>query len=93
MALALEIIAEKSGRAGDERMSRAIKAKIQSPGMSSYNALTAGGFVFPTVKRGVRSADIYDSDNVSLQQRKNQLSRRLRQVRDAVAVKGSGGNK
>ena len=91
LALALELIDEsrnRSGKAGDERMSRAIKAKIQNPSMSHFDALVAGGFVFPKYKKGTKAADVFDSDNVSLHQRKNQLSRRLRHVRDTVALKG-----
>ena len=91
VALALELIDEsssRSGRSGDERMSRAIKAKIQNPNLSSYDALVAGGFVFPKFQKGSKATDIFDRDNVSLHQRKNQLSRRLRHVRDAVALKG-----
>lgn len=91
IALAIELIDEsknRSGKAGDERMSQAIKAKIQNPSMSHFDALVAGGFVFPEYKKGTKAADIFDSDNVSLHQRKNQLSRRLRHVRNSVALKG-----
>ena len=91
LALALEIIEDtrsRFGRNGDERMNRAVETKVQNPTMTSYDALVAGGFVFPPMRKGVKASDIYDNDNVSLQQRTNQLSRRLRRVRDTVAVKG-----
>ena len=91
LALALEIIEDtrsRFGRNGDERMNRAVETKVQNPTMTSYDALVAGGFVFPPMRKGVKASDIYDNDNVSLQQRTNQLSRRLRRIRDTVAVKG-----
>jgi hypothetical protein len=79
----------RSGRSGDERMSQAIKAKIQNPSLSSYDALVAGGFVYPAIRKGVKASEIYDNENISLQQRMNQLSRRLRRVRNTVASRDS----
>ena len=80
----------KIGRRGDERMTLALQAKIRNPKMSAYDALKVGGFVFPRQEKGMKAADIYDCHNISLQQRKNQLSRRIKQIRDAVgAMDGS----
>lgn len=71
------------GRRGDPRMNKAVILKIERKQMSLLNALLAGGFEFPDGPEGVRKNDrnTYDSENVSLCQRKNQLSRRVRLVR------------
>mmetsp|Transcript_3120 Transcript_3120/g.4555 ORF Transcript_3120/g.4555 Transcript_3120/m.4555 type:complete len:810 (-) Transcript_3120:492-2921(-) len=69
----LNYIPSKLGRKGDPRMHRALKARLDNPKLSLLDALTQGGFEFHW-KDGIS----YDSDNVQLGQRKNQLSRRLR---------------
>lgn len=71
------------GRRGDPRMNRAVIFQIEREQMSPLNALLAGGFEFPDGPEGVRKNDrnIYDSENVSLCQRKNQLTRRIRLVK------------
>lgn len=68
------------GRRGDARMHRAVAARLDDPSLSLLEALIAGGFSFPqgTERSGVSDRNVYDSDNVLLCQRKNQLSRRLR---------------
>jgi len=86
----MSIVGQATAPRGDSRMTRAVQARIRNPKISSYDALTAGGFVYPRPERGVSPMDVYDADNVSLQQRKNQLSRRIRQVRDAVATMNDG---
>jgi len=64
----------KLGRKGDPRMHAAMKARLSDPKLSLYDALRRGGFKFYHKSDGL----IYDADNVSLSQRKNQLSRRIR---------------
>ena len=64
------------------RLVAAIEAKAQNPNVSLREALGIGGFQFPTTEGRVPAASVFDSDNVSLAQRKNQLSRRLRQLRE-----------
>ena len=64
----------KLGRKGDPRMHNAVRARLEDPNLSPLDALTYGGFRFYTGSDGVT----YDSENVTLTQRKNQLSRRIR---------------
>lgn len=68
------------GRHGDNRMHRAVAARLLKPDLSLLQALIEGGFVFPDMNETDCKSDrnIYDSDGVLLCQRKNQLSRRLR---------------
>lgn len=68
------------GRHGDNRMHRAVAARLLKPDLSLLQALIEGGFVFPDISDADCKSDrnIYDSDGVLLCQRKNQLSRRLR---------------
>ena len=67
------------GRTGDKRMNKAFDAKKQNPKMSHLDAILAGGFVFPNIYApGVKLGDAKDLDGVSVNQRKNQLMRRLR---------------
>ena len=67
------------GRRGDPRMHRAVAARLAKPQLSLFQALVAGGFKFPVNEMASKgNGPIYDSDNVLLSQRKNQLSRRLR---------------
>ncbi len=67
------------GRRGDPRMHRAVAARLAKPQLSLFQALVAGGFKFPVSEIASKgNGPIYDSDNVLLSQRKNQLSRRLR---------------
>lgn len=81
--LALALVDKMRGPRTDHRMSEAVRAKIRTPDMSSYDALKSGGFDFPVPEKGTNPNDVIDSDGVSLQQRKNQLARRLRQIRNA----------
>jgi hypothetical protein len=78
------------GRRGDPRMHKAVAARLANPSLSLFHALIIGGFKFPkhSSRKGDLNKDgktssrkknqIYDSDNILLSQRKNQLSRRLR---------------
>ena len=66
-------------RSGDERMNKAIGAKRLNPNMSHLDAILAGGFMFPNMNApGVKFGDAKDLDGVRINQRKNQLMRRLR---------------
>lgn len=67
------------GRTGDERMNKAVDARRCNPNMTNLDALLAGGFVFPNMYApGVKLGDAKDLDGVSVNQRKNQLIRRVR---------------
>ena len=67
------------GRTGDKRMNSAVDAKRLNPNMTHLDAILAGGFVFPNMYApGVKLGDAKDLDGVSVNQRKNQLMRRLR---------------
>eukprot|EP00957_Ditylum_brightwellii_P197017 15009986-Ditylum_brightwellii.AAC.1 len=65
------------GCKGDPRMNRAVHLRLNNPNLSLVDALIAGGFAFPEgIKRQNRKkGKIYDSDGVSLDQRRNQLSK------------------
>ena len=67
------------GRSGDERMNKAVAARKHDPQISLMQALLLGGFVFPEMYTpGVKLAKVKDTDGVTVEQRKNQLNRRLR---------------
>jgi len=74
----------KLGRKGDPRMHNAVAARISDPKISLLQALRAGGFGFP--EEGGDDATLVDADNVTLGQRKNQLSRRLRLSRQHADI-------
>jgi hypothetical protein len=67
----------KLGRKGDPRMHLAVAARLASPDISLFEALRLGGFHYPTND----DASVVDTEKVTLGQRKNQLSRRLRLAR------------
>lgn len=67
----------KLGRKGDPRMHRAVAARLSNHELSLFEALRIGGFDYPTND----DSSIMDSEKVTLGQRKNQLSRRLRLAR------------
>ena len=73
-------------------MDRAVEAKWCNPALSAEEALRMGGYVFP---KSSDNADgkkgVVDSDNVSIAQRKNNLLRRLRLRRNAVAGREDSG--
>lgn len=66
------------GRKGDSRMERALNARLKDSKMPLQKALEQGGFVFSKGRDGI----IYDKDNIRLSQRKNQLSRRIRMLKN-----------
>lgn len=67
----------KTGRKGDPRMHRAVAARLADPNMTLFEALKAGGFDYPDDN----NPNYLDSEKITLAQRKNQLSRRLRIAR------------
>lgn len=79
------------GRRGDTRMHRAVAIRLADPDMSLLDALVAGGFEFPSLSNFLKEGSrmIYDSDNILLGQRKNQLNRRLRLAKEKNKKAGS----
>jgi hypothetical protein len=75
---AINSLGRRSGRKGDPRMHRAVQARQVDPNISLFLALKLGGFNYPDDI----DAKFVDEENVTLAQRKNQLSRRLRVVKD-----------
>lgn len=70
---------KRPGRKGDARMHRALTLKLEDPELPLVDALKQGGFVFEGLDQGGKPHhEVFDQDNVSLMQRKNQLLRRLR---------------
>ncbi|KAL7543135.1 hypothetical protein ACHAXR_012438 [Thalassiosira sp. AJA248-18] len=70
---------KRRGNKGDSRMNRAVTLKMDNNDVSLVEALQNGGFNF----RGLNEAGrphhkVFDQDDVSLVQRKNQLLRRIR---------------
>jgi hypothetical protein len=62
------------GRKGDPRMHKAVTARLADPKLSLVDALRVGGFDISSEAEGEHIM----IDGVTLSQRKNQLSRRLR---------------
>ena len=78
----------KIGRKGDPRMHRAVAARMENPDMSLFDALREGGFHYASDD----DPNIVDNENITLGQRKNQLSRRLRLAKkEQQQQSGSGG--
>jgi len=71
----------KVGRRADPRMNRAVRIKLRHPELTPYDALVQGGYDYPRPERGSSAQEIFDADNINLHQRKNQLCRRVRQLR------------
>jgi hypothetical protein len=67
---------------GDARMGRAVNAKLKDPQISLSDALRVGGFNYSETA----TASVVDDENVTLGQRKNQLSRRLRKARQQLLL-------
>eukprot|EP00562_Extubocellulus_spinifer_P003163 CAMPEP_0178478282 /NCGR_PEP_ID=MMETSP0696-20121128/4579_1 /TAXON_ID=265572 /ORGANISM="Extubocellulus spinifer, Strain CCMP396" /LENGTH=566 /DNA_ID=CAMNT_0020105645 /DNA_START=69 /DNA_END=1765 /DNA_ORIENTATION=- len=59
----------------DPRMTKAIEARLSDPLIPLFDALVAGGYTF-TQSEGMQ--DMVDADGITLQQRKNNLCRRIR---------------
>jgi len=77
------------GRGGDVRMHQAVAARLAAPSLTLMEALVEGGFSFPTSSNKDHSGGFsppktktVDEDGVQLKQRKNQLTRRLRVIRN-----------
>ena len=69
----------KSGRRGDPRMHKAVSARLANHTLPLLDALREGGFDFPA--DAGTDTSIVDADGVTLAQRKNQLSRRVRMAK------------
>jgi len=67
----------KTGRKGDPRMHRAVAARVANPKISLFEALRIGGFEYTQDT----DSNAMDSEQITLGQRKNQLSRRVRLAR------------
>ena len=82
----------KLGRKGDPRMHTAVKARLTDPKLELMHALERGGFTFTEKPSGA----VVDADNITLNQRKNQLSRRVRlfkqRVKDEENLMNGNGN-
>ena len=88
----------KLGRRGDPRMHKAVAARLVNVDMPLIKALLVGGFTFPLLDdegspkdRNVAKIDdakVMDAEGVSLAQRKNQLSRRIRIAREKIQEDG-----
>lgn len=63
-------------------MNRAVEAKLKNPHLSLLEALRIGGFHYPPTA----TASVVDDEQVTLSQRKNQLSRRLRYARQQQSL-------
>lgn len=80
----------RMGRKGDPRMHRAVSARLKDPSLTLFDALQVGGFDYPADE----DAGCFDSERVTLGQRKNQLSRRIRlakkQLQDGTSNNNNG---
>jgi hypothetical protein len=65
-------------------MHKAVTARLQNPGISLFDALKIGGFEYASNN----DSSLMDSEKVTLGQRKNQLSRRLRLARKSNSTDG-----
>ncbi len=95
-------VAVRDGRGGrrwsDPRMDRAVEARWRDPSLSAEEALRIGGYVFSPSSSGDADGkgggavrrEVVDSDNISIAQRKNNLLRRLRLKRNALAAAQEG---
>lgn len=66
---------------------QAVNARLANPNMSLFDALVAGGFQYSAEE----DSNVLDPEGVSLGQRKNQLSRRLRLARKSHGGGGGAG--
>jgi hypothetical protein len=78
----------KFGRAGDPRMHKAVAARMEHPNLPLVEALRIGGFKYPEDCRD--DSTCLDCDNITLGQRKNQLSRRCRLAKQHEEKNGGG---
>lgn len=77
----------KKGRPSDPRMAGAVKARLADPDLSLQDALQKGGFTFESTNG---QGHLVDADNITAIQRKNQLSRRIRQVKARLEQQQQG---
>ncbi len=72
----------KVGGRGDPRMKKSVSVKLINPNLSLLDALLIGGFRFNRNPEMIGHSDstTYDSDNIMMRQRKNQLNRRMRTI-------------
>lgn len=68
----------------DPRMSKAIEVRLSDPLIPLFDALIAGGYTF-TKSQGMQ--DMVDADGITLQQRKNNLCRRIRSEKKKKGMK------
>mmetsp|Transcript_12130 Transcript_12130/g.34715 ORF Transcript_12130/g.34715 Transcript_12130/m.34715 type:complete len:699 (-) Transcript_12130:39-2135(-) len=88
----------KLGRRGDPRMHKSVAARLVNGDMPLLKALLVGGFAFPKLDdegnprdpsvAKIDDAKVLDTEGVSLAQRKNQLSRRIRIAREKIQEGG-----
>jgi len=67
------------GRESDPRMTKAVEIRFSDRKVSPLDALRAGGFVF---REDPSKNDMVDEDGITLAQRKNNLCRRIRRLRE-----------
>ena len=79
---------KKPGRKSDPRMDIAVEARLNNGGTSLLEALIVGGFRFKECKITKEMIDV--ESNVSLNQRKNNLSRRVRKAKREMANASRG---
>ena len=90
---------EKGGRKSQPRMNKAVVMAIRYPNADRYEILVAAGFIFPTTDlfsgtkmKKINEKAIVDAEGISLPQRKNQLRRRIKSLRENYdELKSSGG--
>jgi len=77
------------GRRDDPQIHKAVTARLKSPEMSLLDALIEGGFTFLDGTEGDAKSEqnVYDSENVLLCERKNQLNRRLCFAQKGVIIR------
>lgn len=68
------------GRESDPRMTKAVEIRFSDPNVSPFDALLAGGFVFRDDPR--KNNAMVDEDGITLAQRKNNLCRRIRRLKE-----------
>ena len=79
----------KDSQKEDPRLYRALIAKLNDSRLLMHEALIIGGFDFPKVTDNYRSSTflIRDSDGVLLGQRKNQLSKKLKEAKNQIETR------
>jgi len=79
---------ESGGRKSDERMMKAVILTLRYPSADRFEVLRAAGFVFPLdeniggVGKIKKEKTFVDAQGISLAQRKNQLRRRIKSIRE-----------